>query len=394
MNRGRALFLVLSLAVLVPLVSGVLWSATRTGASGDEDSLYKYLAIFSEVLGLVRSSYVDETDLAHLVVGAMDGSTEALDPFSLYLPAAAVAPHARAAEVGSALSGLIVLRSRGIAYVVSVEEGSPGERAGFEPGDVLAEVGGRSTREMAAWEIDALFTGEPGTRLACEVLRRGEAERKTLELARFEPAGPRLEQAEEFPMLRLPRLAESSATSARPLLARLAASGAAKLLVDLRGVAGGSVDAAYAVGALFARGPLGELRERDRALATFEGTDEPLWRGEIAVLVDGSTLGAAEVLATILRERAGAKLVGVPTFGWAGVRSPVDLEGGGRLLLTTAFYRGPEGAPIDEALAPDLLVDELSIRFGERERKLRDLILDRGIRLLRGEAESAEPLAA
>ncbi len=394
MNRSRALFLALSLAVLIPLVSGVLWSATRSGAAGDEDSLYKHLAIFSEVLGLVRSSYVDEADLARLIDGAMDGSTEALDPLSVYLPPEAVAPFTRAEEIGTAHSGLLALRSRGIAYIVAIEEGSPAESAGFEPGDVLAEVGGRSTRDMPAWELETLLAGAPGTRLECEILRRGDAQRRTLELGEFQPVAARLVEAEEFQMLRLAKIEAGSAAAVRPLMAQLLTRGATQLLVDLRGVAGGSAEAAYAVGALFATGALGALGDREHELAEFEGKEPPVWHGEIAVLVDGGTLGAAEILATILRSSARAKLVGVPTFGWAGVRSPIDLEGGGRLLLTTSFYRGPDGKPISESLAPDVLIDELSVSFGERELKLRDLILDRGIRLLRGEQAPADQRAA
>jgi len=394
MNRSRALFLALSLAVLIPVVSGVLWSATRVGAESDEDSLYKHLAIFSEVLGLVRSSYVDETDLAQLIAGAMDGSTDALDPLSVYLPAEAIAPYARAESVGTSHSGIYTLRSRGIAYVLAVEEGSPAAAAGFEAGDVLAEIAGRSTRDMPAWEVETLLAGEPGTRLEIEILRRGDAKRKTLELAAYPAPAPRLETVEEFPMLRVAKLESGSEAATRPLLEGLAKSGAPKLLVDLRGVAGGSIEAAYAVGGLFAQGALGELHDRERSIAKFESQASPLWRGEIVALVDGSTLGAAEVLATILRDRAGAKLVGVPTFGWAGVRSSVELDGGARLLMTTAFYRGPEGEPISKALAPDVLVDELSISFGERDVDLRELILDRGLRVLRGEEEDAEPRAA
>lgn len=394
MNRSRALFLALSLAVLIPVVSGVLWSATRAGAESDEDSLYKHLAIFSEVLGLVRSSYVDETDLAQLIAGAMDGSTDALDPLSVYLPAEAIAPYAKAEAVGTAHSGIYALRSRGIAYVLAVEEGSPAAAAGFEPGDVLADIAGRSTRDMPAWEVEALLAGEPGTRLEIEVLRRGEAKRKTLELAAYPVPSPRLETVEEFPMLRVTKLDGESEAAIRPLLEGLAAKEATQLLVDLRGVAGGSIEAAYAVGGLFAQGALGELHDHDRSLAKFDSESAPLWHGEVVALVDGSTLGAAEVLATILRDRAGAKLVGVPTFGWAGVRSPVQLEGGARLLMTTAFYRGPNGEPISKALAPDVLVDELSISFGERDIDLRDLILDRGIRVLRGEEEEAAARAA
>ena len=95
------------------------------------------------------------------------------------------------------------------------------------------------------------------------------------------------------------------------------------------------------------------------------------------------------------RQKKGAKLVGVPTFGWAGERSRIEaLEGGARLYLTTAFFAGPDGKPLSERLTPDLLVDDIIRRFEERERPLSELILERAIRYLNGEPELVEKKAA
>ena len=394
MNRSRALFLTISLALLAPLVTGVLWSAADRRAEEGEDSLYKHLAIFSEVLGLVRNNYVDPTEVDRLLAGAMDGSTDALDAFSVYLPADAVARYTRATGAGASRSGLVALRDRGIAFVVAVEAGSPAARAGFESGDILAKLGERSTRDMAAWELETLLAGDGVDRLVCEVIRRGDAKVLTLEPAAFEPVAPKLEEVAGLPMLRIARFDAGTAAAVRPLLAGLAERQSGKLLVDLRELAGGSAAAAYEVAALFAQGSLGRLEERGRELRAFAGDAAPLWRGQIAVLVDSGTLGAAEILGVALRDRAGAKLVGVKTFGWAGERELLELAGGGRLHLTTAFYTGPDLKPISAGLAPDLLVDELSRTFGERDKSLRELILDRGVRYLAGEPEAAGERAA
>ncbi len=112
------------------------------------------------------------------------------------------------------------------------------------------------------------------------------------------------------------------------------------------------------------------------------------------LLVDGYSSGAAEILAAVLQQKKGAKLVGVPTFGWAGERSRIELEGGARLYLTTAFFAGPDGKPLSERLTPDLLVDDIIRRFEERERPLSELILERAIRYLNGEPELVEKKAA
>ncbi len=395
MNRSRALFLVLSLALLAPLVTGVVWSAAdRRDDDESADSFYKHLAIFSEVLGLVRNNYVDPADLDKLLAGAMDGSTDALDAFSIYLPPAGVERYARATALGTSRTGLTAVRDRGIAFVVAVEEGGPGAAAGFESGDILAKIGGVSTRDMPAWELETLLAGEGAEKLECEVIRRGDPKTLTLAPAPFTPPAPRIDEVSGLPMLRIARFDAGSAAAVRPLLADLAARGAGKLLVDLRELAGGSSAAAFEVAALFAQGELGRLEERGEEKREFESAAAPVWTGQIAVLVDGGTLGAAEVLAVVLRERAGAKLIGVKTFGWAGERTLLELAGGGRLHLTTAFYAGPDGKPLSAGLAPDLLVDELTRSFGERDKPLRELILDRGVRYLTGESEPAAAQAA
>jgi carboxyl-terminal processing protease len=393
MNRSRALFLVLSLAVLAPLVTGVLWSAADRRADDGEDSLYKYLAIFSEVLGLVRNNYVDPAELDQLLAGAMDGSTDALDSFSIFLPKGSADVYRRALEIGNAHSGVVALKDHGIAFVVAVEEGSPGDAAGLESGDILASIDGRETREMPAWELEALLAGRPGSQLAIEVIRRGDAQSIELELGPFAPAAPRVEEIQGESVLRVPRFDAATPEAVATILRGLTQRGVERLLVDLREVAGGSPAAAYETAGLFAQGELGRLEKRGTEVTAFRGEKEPVWKGRLAVLVDGGTLGAAEILAAVLQEKADADLVGVKTFGWAGERSLVDLPGGGRLRLTTAFYTGPGGGTLSKGLAPDLLVDELTRSFAERDLSLRDLILDRGLRHLRGDA-AAEKRAA
>ena len=97
MSRSRILFFFLSAVVVFPLLAATLLRAAATGQSQpEEDSFYKYLAVFSETLGLVRQAYVDEPDMDTLMAGALDGTTDALDPFSLYVPASEVSGYLQA----------------------------------------------------------------------------------------------------------------------------------------------------------------------------------------------------------------------------------------------------------------------------------------------------------
>ena len=80
LQKSRILFVLISLALLVPVFSA---SLSRAAAEGDEeeDSLYKQLSVFSEVLSLIRRAYVEEASVDSLMVGALEGTTDALDPF-------------------------------------------------------------------------------------------------------------------------------------------------------------------------------------------------------------------------------------------------------------------------------------------------------------------------
>ncbi|HEX5759736.1 MAG TPA: S41 family peptidase [Thermoanaerobaculia bacterium] len=391
MTRIRLLFLLVSAALVLPILTGTLLGAAEREQPPREDSFYKYLSVFSEVLSLVRQAYVEQSDVETLMAGALDGTTDALDPFSLYVPAPHVESFLEAREVGRHHSGLELLKERGVAYVVAAEKGSPAHAAGVKAGDIVAEIQGRSTRLMPLWEVQELLAGSPGTRIELDVIRLGEPRQVAFELRRFDNPPAAIERVEGTAMLRVPAFDGETAGQVRAALAPL--GGDKHLLVDLRGVGGGDPEAAYAVGQLFARGELGALLQKGERVSGFTGGEAPLWQGKIVVLVDRGTLGPAEILASVLRQKAGAELVGEPTFGHAGRQATAELSTRGRLLFTDAFYAGPDGAAIDDSLQPDLRVDERSRTFIEKDAPLEELILQRGLRRLRGEDAEAKAAA-
>ena len=154
-NRSRRRFLALSLLLLTPLMAGVLLNAAKPAAQEPGgDDLYKYLAIFSETLNLVRQNYVESTDLGTLLAGAMEGSTDALDPYSIFLPGSVRREEETEVVPGARHAGLLVLKDRGVAYAAAVEAGSVAATAGIEAGDIVSRVGGRPTRQMPLWAIN------------------------------------------------------------------------------------------------------------------------------------------------------------------------------------------------------------------------------------------------
>jgi carboxyl-terminal processing protease len=389
MNRSRLLFLLVSGIFVLTILSGTLLGAPTRDDEG-EDSLYKYLSVFTEVLRLVRQAYVDETDLDLLMTGALDGTSDALDPFSMYVPEDAVPDYLVSRQVGVSRSGLRVAKERGVAYVVAVQEKGPAALLGLEQGDIVSRLDGESTRELPLWRIEKAFTGATGSKVSLEVLRAGETRDFTLELAEFEPPVAYLETYQNVPRLRVASFVKEAPAVVGKLLSTVEGG---ELLIDVRGTAFGDVERAYEVAELFAAGDFGFLMKRDQKLETYSGTDAQSWRGRTVVLVDRGTQGAAEVFAQILRQRAGAKLVGQPTFGFAGRSKVIELDSGGSVVLTDAFFTGPDGKPVDEGLEPDVLVGDRARSFKEIGESIDDLILERALDVLH-EQPAAEKKAA
>lgn len=343
---GRLLFVCVSLLFVLGLASGA-W----LGATDDEpgtDSIYKYITLWEEVLRLIRGSYVEEVGGRGLMAGALDGVTDALDPFSVYVPPGEVESYRAAREIGRRHSGALVLKDRGTAYVAAVDRGSPADLAGFERGDIVAGIGGRSSREMPLWELRRQLAAPAGSELQLELLRRGESIETSLVLAEYDLLPPEFEEVRGVGVLTIPSFDEGTADRVDAVLAGYAGD---SLLIDLRGVAGGSVADAYEVAGRFAQGELGGLVDReDRELLSFEGAGG-LHSGDIAVLVDRSSQGAAEVLTAVLKKARGAELYGEPTFGYAGEVEQIELPNeGGVLELTSAFYTDPDGERLNSRI--------------------------------------------
>lgn len=348
---GRLLFVGVSLLFVLGLASGA-W----LGASDDEpgtDSIYKYITLWEEVLRLIRGSYVEEVDGRSLMAGALDGVTDALDPFSVYVPASEVESYRAARETGRRRTGLLVLKERGTAYVAAVDRGSPAAEAGLEPADIVSMINGRSSREMPLWEVRRQLAGPVGSRVRLELVRSSEEDPIEVELvlAEHDPLPPEFEEVRGVGVLTIPGFGADTAALVAEALAGYEGE---SLLIDLRGVAGGSVAGAYAVAGRFAQGALGSLLDReDRELRSFDGAGG-LFPGDIAVLVDRSSQGAAEVVTAVLQQARGAELYGQPTFGYAGEVEQIELPNeGGVLELTSAFYTDPEGERLNQRIRID-----------------------------------------
>lgn len=382
MTTKRLVFLFTS-SVLMLLLLGVAVFGQVAPKGGD---LYRYLSIFSEVFSLVRSNYVEDVPADQLVDGAFSGATEAIDEYSYYVPPSLMPQFETFAQNDVNGVGLTVSKRFGYGYVIAPVPGSAAAKAGIEPGDFVEKIDGAQTQKLAIWQIQSALQGRDEKPADVVIVRGGLTKREKFTLARgaqaIEP--PKNEQYGDVAYIKIPYFAEGTAARFAQLLDAAQKGGQKKLVVDLRGNAGGSFDEAIAsVDALLSRGTITSLTGRRVDPKSWDADAKTVYDGDVEVLVDNSTAGGAELFAGAIRGNSRGKIVGITSYGKALVQKLVPLSSGGALYMTIAHYTLPDGKPItDQGIKPDVLVDLTPNAIAdEGHQEKEDLILEKALEL-------------
>lgn len=383
MTKKRIVFLTLSVMLMITLLSGALF-----GQATQKSNVYRYLSIFSEVFELVRSNYVEDVGSEKLMEGAFSGVTDAIDEFSYYVPPAQMAAYKGFTDVEDNGLGLIVTKRFGYAYVIAPVAGSPAEKAGIERGDFIEKIDGQGTPKLAIWQIrQALHKNGP---VKLQVLRGGQTHREdiTIQPASFHPVTLETDTISGIAYVKIPFFEKGTATQFRSALESVRQRGSRKLIIDLRGNAGGSVDEAItAADELLTSGLITSLEGRKLEPKRWQADRATSYDGELEVLADTSTASGAEVFAAAIRGNNRGKVIGVTTYGKAVVQRFILLPSGGGVHMTVGHYTTPDLKVInDSGVKPDVIVDLSSQAIGEDDSATKkddeeDLILNKALQL-------------
>lgn len=363
-SRGRLGVLMVSVPVLVfAIVGGYMGQAMARQES------YQFLRIFEDVVALIMNNYVEEVQVDKVMRGAMHGLADGLDPDSSYLDVEQVKGFDRP-DPGAGRTGIELTRQYYLR-VIAARDGSPAAKAGLRPGDYIRAIDGQSTRDISVYDGMRRLSGKPGTKVTLTVLRGNAAEPHPVDLVREDlPAAP-VRGRLVPPDVGYVRVAEFSKATAEQLkseVSTLTKTGATRLVIDLRGVAFGDVEAGTTAARLFVpTGTLAFKQERGKnkeAVAAVSGDGSITV--PVALLTDNGTSGPSELFAAALSGNKRAALVGERTLGRAAQQRLVKLPDGSGLLLTHVFYLTPGEAVINEkGLVPDVAVEQPDVEFGQ-----------------------------
>lgn len=354
MNRSARVG-IFSLSVVIFCYAGIGHLLGRT----PDDKAYKSLTVYGEVLQKIQQDYVDDPNMRTLTAGALHGLLESLDPQSSYLTPREYEEYKKKINnAGTGETGLTLSKRYGYIIVLSVLPDSPGTKAGIRSGDILESIAGFTTRDMSVGQALNLLNGQPGSGVKVAVIRRGKATPDEVDLVREKLAAPKLIVQKADPdvvVLRFPSLDAGRAEEVRNRLLDAEKQGMHKLILDVRECGRGPVSEAISIARfLVPSGMLTTLRGQTVPAQVISAEPKQvIWKGPVSVLVDATTSGAAEVLASAIAANHRGDVVGQRSFGLASEQKLITLDDGSALILTVANYYIPGGKSIlEEGVTP------------------------------------------
>ncbi|HRN74499.1 S41 family peptidase [Ottowia sp.] len=366
------------------------------------------------VFGMIKSDYVEPVDERKLITDAISGMVSSLDPHSQYFDKKSFKEF-REGTTGKFVGvGIEITQEDGLIRVVSPIEGSPADRAGLKPGDLITRVDDTAVRGLTLSEAVKRMRGEPGTKVILTILRRDENRSFPVTIVREEIRTQSVKAKVVEPGYAWVRLSQFQERTVDDFVTKLEAIYQQEphlkgLVLDLRNDPGGLLDAAVAVSAAFLPEGVtvvstnGQI-EDSKAIYKARPEDylrrrghDPLKRLPAAlktvpmvVLVNEGSASASEIVAGALQDHKRAVVMGSQTFGKGSVQTVRPLGPDTALKITTALYYTPNGKTIQaKGIVPDVMVDDTADGSPFAVLRMREADLEK--HLGGGEAEQKDP---
>jgi carboxyl-terminal processing protease len=394
-------FALVGVGVVAGIAASMQFSALAQKAGGAPLPLNE-LRQFADVFGLIKTDYVEPVSDDKLLTEAISGMVASLDPHSVYLDKKAFRDLRENMSGKFVGIGIEVGIEDGYIKVVSPIEDSPAAKAGIQAGDLLTRIDGTPMRNVTLDEAIKKMRGEPHSKVALTMSRKGEDKPLVFNIQREEIRVQSVKAKLIEPGYAWLRIAQFQDPTVEDMAKKLGALYAQDphlkgLVLDLRNDPGGVVPGAVGVSAAFlprdsvivsTNGQLADSKQTfygRREFYASKGGGDPLAKLPEAfktlpmvVLVNTGSASASEIVAGALQDYKRATILGSQTFGKGSVQTLRQLTVDTAVKLTTARYYTPHGRSIQaKGIVPDLLVDETADGDGMNGLRLREADLQK-----------------
>jgi carboxyl-terminal processing protease len=335
------------------------------------------------VFGMVKTDYVEPVDEKKLIQDAIAGMVASLDPHSQYFDRKSFKEFREGTSGRFVGVGIEISQEDGLVKVVSPIEGSPADRAGLKPNDLITKIDDTAVKGLTLNEAVKRMRGEPSTKVMLTIFRKEENRSFPVTITREEIKTQSVKGKVIEPGYGWIRLSQFQERTVDDFVRKVEEiykqePNLRGLVLDLRNDPGGLLDAAVAISAAFlpenvvvvsTNGQLAESKFVYKAAPEYyqrrAGAD-PLRRlpaelktVPLVVLVNEGSASASEIVAGALQDHNRAAILGSQTFGKGSVQTVRPLGPDTGLKLTTARYYTPTGKSIQaRGIVPDVMVDE------------------------------------
>lgn len=369
-------FLISLVAVLISIVSATAYrSATAAGTD------YESIELFTDVLAIVKKSYVEEVDTKKLIYGAINGMLAALDPHSSFMPPDTYKELKLDTKGEFGGLGIEISIKDGILTVISPIEDTPAYRAGIKAGDQILKIDDKFTKDLTIMDAVKRMRGVKGTKVTLTIMREGFDKPKDFPLTRdvIQVKSIKFKMLDDgYGYLRIAQFQEKTSDDLQKALDILNETSKGKLkglVLDLRNDPGGLLDQAVKVSETFLEeGKLivyTEGREKDAQMKFSSRKSEKQPDYPIVALINSGSASASEIVAGALQDHKRAVVMGVQSFGKGSVQTIIPLSDNSGLRLTTAKYFTPSGRSIQaKGITPDIVVERIELTSTEKKESM------------------------
>ena len=347
---------------------GIQLTVTNTSATPDEN----YQAFIDFMMETVGDSYYKDVNKQTLIEGAYKGIFNVLDPYSTYFTPEEYDNFNTSIEGEfSGIGASITEGKNGYVEVVSPIKGTPAERAGLLPGDMIVEIDGVDAAGFTTEKAVSLIRGPKGTPVILGIRRSGVSEVLYFTIVRdtIIITSVNYEMLEDgVGYIELTEFSSKTNAEFDKAMAYMVNNDVKKLIVDVRNNPGGLLDTAIYVSDYFV--PAG----KEIVKIDYKGTNDRTYRAnrakaplDVVVLTNGGSASASEIFAGSIQQTGSGTIIGEKTFGKGTVQNLMPLTNSGAIKLTIAEYKlagdyvvnGVGIKPDIEVASPARLTDEI-----------------------------------
>ena len=250
--RSKLTLVTLSAFIAIySIVGGLLSNSNSPWVKAIADpGPYPQLRIFEEVVRHIVNDYVEKPNLEKVRIGALRGLTEALDPYSAYLLPQQVKEYQQTKDQPD-LTGMVIGQYSDFAYVIAVVPGAPADKAGIRVGDMIEYIDGHATRDLIFTMSDPCLRGTSGPSIEITLINR-RSEKIKLVRGAVPSGAPEIRALEQqIGYIKVPILVKGQAEAVKKAVNESIKKGAQRIILDLRGSAGGDLKEGIEVANLF-----------------------------------------------------------------------------------------------------------------------------------------------